>query len=238
MNNLDNISNVYVNKDVTTTVDHRIKHLFLGHIKKYMSGDSILQMGYGGGDETRFLLTYFDQIHLVEGSESLCEKARSLNNERLVVHHSFFESFSVHKKFDLILCNNVLEHVDEPVAVLRKIKTFLSNNGKIFILVPNAQSIHRLFGVCLGLLKTPDELNQSDLKLGHRRVYDHELLHRHITEAGLNVIRELPTLAKFLTNEQMKDFATDEVLALFKLGEMIPLNLGGQLFFICAAQTD
>ena len=46
-------------------------------------------------------------------------------------------------KFDLIILNQVLEHVPDPIHLIDKFKSMLSENGIIVISVPNVDSIYR-----------------------------------------------------------------------------------------------
>ena len=50
---------------------------------------------------------------------------------------SFLKNFSISKKFDLILMDNVFEHFDFPNLELRKIYKILSSDGLIYISIPN-----------------------------------------------------------------------------------------------------
>ena len=68
--------------------------------------------------------------------------------------NTFFENYKSENKYDVILANHVLEHVNSPSKVLNYIKLFLKDEGKVFITVPNANSLHRLIGVEMGLLSS------------------------------------------------------------------------------------
>ena len=46
------------------------------------------------------------------------------------------EDLSQSKKFDLIICNHVIEHVAQPLQVLKKLVSYLDDHGHIFIEVP------------------------------------------------------------------------------------------------------
>ena len=45
-------------------------------------------------------------------------------------------------QFSLILCFDVLEHLEDPTSVLRKLRALLKPEGKLFITVPNLSLIH------------------------------------------------------------------------------------------------
>lgn len=47
------------------------------------------------------------------------------------------EKFSTDEKFDIVLCNHTLEHVDDPPAFLELLKKLIPDDGAIYIEVPN-----------------------------------------------------------------------------------------------------
>lgn len=58
----------------------------------------------------------------------------------------WFETFKYPIRFEVIEAGFILEHVDDPRLVLTRLHQFLEPNGRIFIAVPNARSLHRLLG--------------------------------------------------------------------------------------------
>jgi 2-polyprenyl-3-methyl-5-hydroxy-6-metoxy-1,4-benzoquinol methylase len=48
------------------------------------------------------------------------------------------------RQFDLVTCFDVLEHVEDPVAVLRELRKRMTDSGKIFITVPNGRSLFEI----------------------------------------------------------------------------------------------
>jgi len=65
----------------------------------------------------------------------------------------------------------VLEHVDDPSAIIAKYTGYLEQNGRMFIAVPNSQSMHRRLGYMAGLMEKIDILSSADLQLGHKRYF-------------------------------------------------------------------
>jgi glycosyltransferase involved in cell wall biosynthesis/phospholipid N-methyltransferase len=76
------------------------------------------------------------------------------------------------QKFDTIICQNVLEHVEDDAAVLRGIASVVRDDGKIVVLVPNSPS---LFGAI-------------DRSLGHRRRYTRDSLRLLADQAGMHCV--------------------------------------------------
>jgi 2-polyprenyl-3-methyl-5-hydroxy-6-metoxy-1,4-benzoquinol methylase len=56
-------------------------------------------------------------------------------------HRTTFEQFSTNERFDIILMLNLIEHVTDPVAVLRKAKELLRPGGRIWIKTPNYDAL-------------------------------------------------------------------------------------------------
>ena len=56
-------------------------------------------------------------------------------------HLTTFEQFDTNERFDIILMLNLIEHVADPVAVLRKAKELLRPGGRIWIKTPNYDAL-------------------------------------------------------------------------------------------------
>ena len=51
------------------------------------------------------------------------------------------------RPLDVVIINNVIEHVRDPQALLERYRTYLAEHGSILLLTPNAQSLsHHVFG--------------------------------------------------------------------------------------------
>jgi len=61
----------------------------------------------------------------------------------LIKVHSLFEDYEPDKLFDTIILEHVLEYVDNPVGLLKLVKIWLNPKGRLFLRVPNANSIHK-----------------------------------------------------------------------------------------------
>ena len=123
----------------------------------------------------------------VDGSQHkilLAHKLTSASNVEYVI--SLFEEFHTTESFDAIVMNNVLEHVDEPVSMLRRVNPWLSSQGIAIITVPNAESLHKKVGLQMGVISSLYELTPGDVSKGHQRIYDRDALRRDVEAAGLS----------------------------------------------------
>jgi 2-polyprenyl-3-methyl-5-hydroxy-6-metoxy-1,4-benzoquinol methylase len=147
---------------------------------------SCLELGPAEGLATALLVGHFDDLTCVDGAETFC-RALSERHPRVRVECSLLEQYEPGRTFDNIVLGHVLEHVEDPVTILARAKTWLSANGRIFASVPNARSLHRQMAVVMNLLPTEDSLNAVDLHHGHRRVFNPESFRRDFRAAGLHV---------------------------------------------------
>ncbi len=109
---------------------------YLAIVKKYLSRGSALEIGGGYGTGTKlFQQAGFD----MEVIESEVSKARYIQ-EHLgipVVDDDIFHFLnSTNKKYNLILFSNCLEHLDHPIAVMKKLKQILKPGGVVLVAVP------------------------------------------------------------------------------------------------------
>ena len=183
-------------------------------ILPHLHGTTCLELGPADGQMTGMLLERFARVVSVEGSRAYCDQLaeRHRDDAGHEVVCSLFEDFTPAERFDTVLGTHVLEHVEDPVAVLGRARGWVAPGGRMVMLVPNALSLHRLVAVEMGMLDRPDALNDLDVRLGHRRVYDLDLLEAHVREAGWEVVASGGNFLKPLSNGQMEAWFTPEML--------------------------
>lgn len=110
----------------------------LNKIRPAHGWDGILDVGCGDG-------LFFDQLaHFgeVEGLESCGDLISNENPYRHRIHICpFDENFRPGKKYSLILMLDVLEHLSDPVAALRLVRSLLSPQGMFVATVPALMSL-------------------------------------------------------------------------------------------------
>ena len=75
----------------------------------------------------------------IEPEETRRKFMKTLSIERIMESHT-----EVNGRFDLILLDNVLEHVDCPKKILSDVSKHLSERGKLVIIVPNRYDFRRI----------------------------------------------------------------------------------------------
>jgi 2-polyprenyl-3-methyl-5-hydroxy-6-metoxy-1,4-benzoquinol methylase len=148
------------------------------------------------------------------------------------VVHALFEEFVPDAPFETVVLGHVLEHVDDPVALLRRVRNWLTPTGRILAAVPNSRSLHRQAAVLLSMLPFEEALNDTDRHHGHRRVYNPETLRRDFLQAGLGIEVFGGYWLKPLSNAQLERDWDDSMIAAFMaLGERYP-DIAGEIYVV------
>ena len=211
--------------------DKRLIQFRYQTLKSYLQGPEGLELGPAEGEMTQFLLQDFTRLTVVEGSGELL--ARLPDSSNLVKVHALFEEFEPKQQFNTIVMEHILEHVDQPVALLQCAKQWLAPGGKILAGVPNGYSIHRLAAVKMGLLKHPCELNARDHALGHRRVYTPETFRKDIEASELRITQMGGVFLKPLSNQQIQDHWSEEMIqGFYELGKDFP-EYAAEIYAVC-----
>lgn len=170
---------------------------------EYAKKGSLLDMPCGDGTLTEMFLPYFDQVTGIDASSKhLAEAQKRLPDVRF--HQALIEDVELEDRFDTIVMLNVLEHVQDPIFVLRKAADLLKDDGVLIVHVPNALAINRKISVIMGSLESCEELSPFDIHVaGHRRSYTMDTLKQDVLEAGLKVTNTGGVFYKMLSTPQM-----------------------------------
>lgn len=205
-------------------------------VKPFLKGKKLLEIGPADGAMTKFFTHSFRDISLLEPSHKYATMLHK-SFPGATIHESLVENFVPPTTYDTIVMAHVLEHVTKPVAALNRIKRAMNQKSRLIIIVPNANSIHRLLGVAMGLIKTKFTLNAYDKKLGHQRVYDGSNLAKHVQRAGLRIVSQGGIMLKPLSNDQMKSWNPDIIRGLFNAGRQLP-DLCAEIYVVCVKSSD
>jgi len=188
-------------------------------------GRSLLELGIGHGHTTTMFSERFGRHVVVEGSSRVIRRFREQHPEnRTAVVHSLFEDFETDERFDVIVMGFVLEHVDDPHAILTKFRRFLSPGGVVFVAVPNAMALNKRYGCEAGLISDYFALSRTDLAQGHQRLYTVEMLTEEVRQARYEVGRVEGLYLKPLGTRQLAslDLSEDVYQAMMKTGVDYP----------------
>ncbi|NND00940.1 MAG: class I SAM-dependent methyltransferase [Gammaproteobacteria bacterium] len=206
--------------------------------RRFLVGDSILEMGPAEGVMTELLVSTGMDMTIVEGSSLFCKDLAKRYPKAKVIH-SLFEEFAPSQKFDNIVLGHVLEHVQDPVDILSHARKWLNPGcGRIFAAVPNARSLHRQAAVVMGMLDSEESLNEMDIHHGHRRVFNPESFRNCFYQAGLKIEVFGGYWIKPVSNKQIEETWTPEMIhAFMQLGERYP-DIAGEIYVVATNGTQ
>jgi len=193
--------------------------------KELVLDKKVLNLGLGNGYTSKVVNDICRKQIVIEGSKKIIDSF-SFKSTKTEILQTYFEDFCASEKFEVILANHVLEHVQDPINLMRiKFHEWLDKDGIAFITVPNAKSIHRLIGKQMGLLNNEHDLNNSDLKAGHQRIYNIDTLKKDVEAANLEILDIGGYNLKLVSLAQMKDWSQDLLDAIFEVSKNMPPDI-------------
>jgi ubiquinone/menaquinone biosynthesis C-methylase UbiE len=241
MNFLENASKTY--RTHISAQNKKMKELIIRTFSPFIKNDDVVaELGCDDGYITKMLAPIVKELDVIDGSKTFLEKTSNVIKNEGITNvnfvYSLFEEINEDKKYDCVFATYILEHVNDPVDILKKISRILKKDGLLFIVVPNANAISRQLAVSMNILGDLKELTDNDIDHGHRRVYDRVCINRDINSAGFDIIAQGGLMFKLLADFQMDklielDIIGEEQLeGLYKLGFEYP-DLAGSLFAVC-----
>lgn len=181
-------------------------------VVKFSKGaTSLLELGLGHGITASVFEQHFKRHVVIDASPAVIENFRQrFPDSKVEIAESYFETFETTERFDVIVFGYILEHVDEPIRILKHFRKFLAPEGRMFVTVPNAEVLNRKLGHLAGLLPDMQQLSEHDLLLGHKRYYTVESLRKDILQAGYAIKRLEGIYLKPLTTSQMLSLNLDD----------------------------
>lgn len=236
------------NQELKDTFDHKYAYNFdfdimhpymVESFKPFFNKGNCLELGSSKGDFTKHIVDFFSDITCVEASDEAIQIAKKRLPSNINYINELFENLDLDKKFDNIILTHVLEHIDDPVNLLKKIKmNWLSENGKLFITCPNANAASRQIAVNMGLIPCNSFITESEQLHGHRITYSIDTLQRDIKKSNLNVLHYSGIFFKALSNFQWDKIINTDIVSkeyldgCYQLGKKYP-DLCSSIFFVC-----
>jgi len=168
-----------------------------------MQPPSLLDLACGNGQLTNIMSPYFDRVVGVDASAMHISEAKKTYHDIEFIQ-SLAEEYQDSSMFSTITMITLLEHVQDPSALLAACAKHLVKGGVMIAHVPNAIAVNRRISKIMGSLSDEYELSPFDKDIaGHRRSYDISLLVQDFQKAGLKVIKTGGVFYKMLSTAQI-----------------------------------
>lgn len=151
--------------------DFRNYNLF-NLVASEVSGESVVDIGCGPGNLSSILKARGKKVRGIEPSADMRELAHALNPE-VVVIAGMAEDINtlVREPVDAVTMIDVLEHVEDDVAQVKKISSVLKPGGDFIFVVPSHQVLY----------------GKRDKEMGHYRRYSKKMLKDILLANGFHV---------------------------------------------------
>ncbi len=214
-------------------------HYMIKSFEPFFIKGSLLELGSYKGDFTRKFLPYFEDVTCVEASEVAMSEAMEKLGTKVKYVNSLFENAGLPTRYKNIVLTHVLEHLDDPVLVLKRINDeWLDEGGRFFLVCPNANAPSRQIAVKMGLISHNAAVTRAEADHGHRCTYTLDTLERDAVAAGLSVVHRSGIFFKALANFQWDRLLQTDIISkdylegCFKLGQIYP-DLCSSIFLMC-----
>ena len=218
---------------------HVMHPYMLRSMAPFFQKGSLLELGSSMGIFTERFLPYFEDITCVEASKEAVDIARERLKNNVKIIHSLFEELNLPNQYDNIVMTHVLEHLDDPVAVLKRVRNeWLSEHGRFFLICPNANAPSRQIAVKMGLISHNQAVTEAEGLHGHKVTYTIDTLERDAKAAGLKITYRTGIFFKALANFQWDRLMETDIISeaylegCFQLGQSYP-DLCSSIFLVC-----
>ena len=204
------------------TIRHRIRFV-ISSIKKFVKKRNISVFDFGVGDGS-LLSKIRNEFHIQEvnlGGCDISSKAIDIARGKIKSKFLFKEQFPVmEKRWDVIVCCEVLEHTRDYINIIKWIKKSLSDDG---ILILTTQT-GNLYG--------------SDKYTGHTQHFDPGVLKNKLLSEDFKLLHlslwgfPFFTLQKWLTNFNFSSIRDNYMEGKITLFKRIIFNLAYYIYFI------
>jgi 2-polyprenyl-3-methyl-5-hydroxy-6-metoxy-1,4-benzoquinol methylase len=171
-----------LHKSIITINDYTYGHI-IKMIRGYVSQQmKVLDLGCGTGALDFYLASNGSSVYGIDISDraitSCKENAQAFDlNKKCQFKATTLEDFKTKDKFDLVLCIEVIEHIEKDSAAIKKISTLLKPGGILILSTPSLNAPLYKIGF----------LNEFDKRVGHLRRYSNQSLQKLISTNGFRV---------------------------------------------------
>lgn len=200
---------------------------------------SLLELGSYQGQFTHRFLRHFTDVTCVEASSEAMAVAKSKLGAQVKYVNALFEEVELPQRYNNIVLTHVLEHLDDPVRVLKRVNDeWLAEGGRFFLVCPNANAPSRQIAVKMGLISHNAAVTPAEAEHGHRITYSLDTLERDAVAAGLRVVYRSGIFFKALANFQWDRLLKTDIISpeyldgCYALGQQYP-DLCSSIFLLC-----
>ncbi len=132
---------IITNKPVDPSMFNNLEQIAVWLGEDQYVGKNVVEIGAGSGHFARLLARLAKHVTVFEPSSGL--ESCDLPEPNITLVSSMFKPGVVPGPCDLLICRQVLEHLDSPQEMLQGIRTVLADSGIAYLEVPRADYIEQ-----------------------------------------------------------------------------------------------
>lgn len=179
---------------------HWYNRWILKKISNYLKGD-ILEVGCGIGNFTG-KLTGFGRVTAIDIDSQHLKDTKNYLQKKAEIGYGDIEKpeyFFREKKFDSIVCVNVLEHIENDQRALKNMYSLLKDGGFLILLVPAHEFLY----------------GKIDKSIGHFRRYNKDSLKKILIQSSfqinkMRILNLLGAIGWFVSSRLFSESIVDE----------------------------
>ncbi len=149
----------------------------LSDLRKQAPGNKLLEVGVGAGEMIGVAKEMLFDVTGVEIRPSYAEDVSNTFN--VTIHCMDIMDFETEERFDVILLGNVIEHLTDPLELIKKLRALLNEGGLLWIATPNFESAYAT------MMKNTDPMWRV---CDHLHYFSYASLSKVLTDLGFKVI--------------------------------------------------
>ncbi len=186
--------------------------------------------------------TDFERMVIVEPGAAFFRtlEDRCAVDPRISMHQGYVEEVAqklTDTHFDMVIIGGFLHEIDNPEEVLKAVSGICKPGTRVYSLVPNSRSFHRLLAVEAGLIAALEAPSELDRIFHRRKVYDRSSFSALFESAGFTVLESGSYFLKPFTHGQMQQMLDQGLLTpqlldgLEKMIHFFP-EMGAEIFVV------
>ena len=221
----------------TYKFDYLMHQWIVEALEAHFRDGKTLEIGCFHGHMSLILFDRFKNLVIVEPEIENIDVASVVVPEA-VINHCKIEDYVSSSRFQNIFLMHTLEHIEEDIQALTTIRSLLDKNGRLFVVVPNANAASRQIAVAGGIIPSKKGVTDSEREHGHYRTYDLVDLKQSLDRSGLKTIAEGGVFFKGLANFQLDQAIESGIISeeylkgCVELGKVMP-DLCSSIYVVC-----
>jgi SAM-dependent methyltransferase len=225
---------------------YRFKRLvqLLSEMRVEQNFKNILEVGPGRNTVSE-LFADFDNYIILEPIEYFSSSFPPVNG-KFQLRRETIESFissGPKEDFDLVILSSVLHELEDPEALLLKLKDVIATGSKVVVVVPNNLSLHRLIGELEGHAKAGPILTETERRMQQNTSFSVESMQEFASAAGYLVKEIFTSFVKPHPHFRMHELMAQDIISELELDSLYSISkilepYGSEIFAVLEKSND